>query len=54
MGPNIDPQFDDILQTLGRLGQKNAKSVVESVMRWRRTQEPVSDDVLAVDSGRNS
>ena len=46
MGPNIDPQFDDILQTLGRLGQKNAKSVVDSVMRWRRTQEPVSDDVL--------
>ena len=46
MGPNIDPQFDDILQTLGRLGQKNAKSVVDSVMRWRRTQEPVSDDIL--------
>lgn len=46
MGPNIDPQFDDILQTLGRLGQKNAKSVVDSVMRWRRTQEPVSDDIV--------
>ncbi|KAI0032600.1 cell morphogenesis N-terminal-domain-containing protein [Vararia minispora EC-137] len=46
MGPNIDTHFDDILQTLGRLGQKNAKSVVDSILRWRRTQDPVSNDVL--------
>jgi hypothetical protein len=46
MGPNIDSQFDDILQTLGRLGQKNAKSVVDSILRWRKTQEPVSSDII--------
>ncbi|THH13619.1 hypothetical protein EW146_g6621 [Bondarzewia mesenterica] len=47
LGPGIDPSFDDILQTLGRIGQKNAKPVVDSITRWRRTQhEPVSSDIL--------
>ncbi|KAI0065268.1 hypothetical protein BV25DRAFT_1927987 [Artomyces pyxidatus] len=47
MGPGIDPKFDDILQTLGRIGQKNAKPVVDSIRRWRRTQnEVVSPDVM--------
>ncbi|KAI0312773.1 cell morphogenesis N-terminal-domain-containing protein, partial [Amylostereum chailletii] len=47
MGPNIDPTFDSILQTLGRLGQKNAKPVVDSLRRWRRIQyDPVSPDIM--------
>ena len=47
MGPNIDPQFDAILQTLGRLGQKNAKPVVDSILRWRRIQhDQVSPDIM--------
>ncbi|KAI0053212.1 hypothetical protein FA95DRAFT_1674602 [Auriscalpium vulgare] len=47
MGPGIDPKFDDILQTLGRIGQRNAKPVVDSIRRWRRTQnEPVSLDIM--------
>lgn len=54
MGPGIDPKFDDILATLGRIGQKNAKPVVDSIMRWRRTQhEPVSMDILRFHIGQS-
>ena len=54
MGPGIDPKFDDILQTLGRIGQKNAKPVVDSIRRWRRTQnEPVSPDIMRLHVGQS-
>lgn len=34
----MDPKFDDVLQSLGRIAMKNAKPVVDSIMRWRKTQ----------------
>ncbi|KAI0694213.1 cell morphogenesis N-terminal-domain-containing protein [Cytidiella melzeri] len=38
MGPGVDARFDDLLQSLGKIAQKHAKPVVDSVMRWRKSQ----------------
>ena len=38
MGPGVDLKFDDVLQSLGKIAQKHAKPVIDSIMRWRRTQ----------------
>lgn len=38
LGPGIDTKFDDILKTLGGIGQNNAKPVVDSIRRWRQSQ----------------
>lgn len=38
MGPGVDPKFDELLLSLGKIAQKNTKSVVDSVMRWRNLQ----------------
>ncbi|KAK7020471.1 cell morphogenesis N-terminal-domain-containing protein [Favolaschia claudopus] len=47
MGPGVDPKFDDILDSLGKIAQKHTKPVVDSIMRWRRTQtENVGSDVI--------
>ncbi|KAF7304959.1 hypothetical protein MKEN_01210500 [Mycena kentingensis (nom. inval.)] len=47
MGPGVDPKFDDILDSLGQIAQKHTKAVVDSIMRWRRTQtENVGSDVI--------
>ncbi|CCM04734.1 uncharacterized protein FIBRA_06922 [Fibroporia radiculosa] len=47
MGPNVDPKFDGLLLSLGKIAQKHAKPVVDSVMRWRKSQnEAVDGDVL--------
>ncbi|KAJ7741597.1 cell morphogenesis N-terminal-domain-containing protein [Mycena maculata] len=47
MGPGVDPKFDDILDSLGRIAQKHTKPVVDSIMRWRRSQtENVGSDVI--------
>lgn len=47
MGPGVDPQFDDILDSLGKIAQKHTKPVVDSIMRWRRSQtENVGSDVI--------
>lgn len=35
-GPTLDPQFDDLLQSLGKIAQKRAKNVVDTITRWRR------------------
>lgn len=35
-GPTLDPQFDELLQSLGKIAQKRAKSVIDTIMRWRR------------------
>ncbi|CAL1709144.1 unnamed protein product [Somion occarium] len=43
MGPGVDIHFDGLLDSLGKIAQKHAKSVVESVMRWRRSQVDGSD-----------
>ncbi|KAJ7219440.1 cell morphogenesis N-terminal-domain-containing protein [Mycena pura] len=47
MGPGVDPKFDDILNSLGKIAQKHTKAVVDSIMRWRRSQtENVGSDVI--------
>ncbi|KAJ7273302.1 cell morphogenesis N-terminal-domain-containing protein [Mycena rebaudengoi] len=47
MGPGVDPKFDDILSSLGKIAQKHTKPVVDSIMRWRRSQtENVGSDVI--------
>jgi hypothetical protein len=48
LGPGIDPKFDDILQALGRIGQKNAKPVIDSIRRWRQSQNssPIPPDII--------
>jgi hypothetical protein len=47
MGPEVDTTLDETLQSLGKIAQKHAKSVVDSIMRWRRSQyEPVSAEML--------
>ena len=38
MGPGVDIKFDELLNSLGRIGQRHAKPVLESIMRWRRSQ----------------
>jgi Cell morphogenesis N-terminal len=38
MGPGVDAKFEKILQSLGKIAQKHAKPVIDSIMRWRRTQ----------------
>lgn len=38
IGPGVDATFDALLQSLGKIAQKHAKPVVESVMRWRKSQ----------------
>jgi hypothetical protein len=47
MGPGVDPKFDDILQSLGKIAQKHAKPVIDSIMRWRGTQhDNVGSDII--------
>ncbi|KAL0571892.1 Cell morphogenesis protein PAG1 [Marasmius crinis-equi] len=38
MGQGTDTKFDDILQSLGQIAHKHAKPVLDSIMRWRRSQ----------------
>ncbi|KAG5220378.1 Cell morphoproteinis protein [Salix suchowensis] len=35
----IDPKFDDTLQSLAKIAQRNCKPVVDSIMRWRKSQQ---------------
>ncbi|KAI0305309.1 cell morphogenesis N-terminal-domain-containing protein [Multifurca ochricompacta] len=55
LGPGIDPKFDDILQALGRIGQKNAKPVVDSIRRWRQSQNSsaIPPDVFRLQLGQS-
>ncbi|KAG6853412.1 hypothetical protein C0991_004643 [Blastosporella zonata] len=47
VGAGIDPKFDETLQSLGKIAQRHAKPVLDSIMRWRRGQhEEVSSDVI--------
>lgn len=49
MGPGVDPKFDDTLRSLAIIAQKKAKPVIDSVMRWRRTQnEFAGSELIAV------
>lgn len=47
MGLGVDKKFDDILLSLAKIAQKHAKSVIDSITRWRRSQnDPVSEDII--------
>ena len=39
MGPGVDPKFDELLKSLGKVAQKHAKPVVDSLLRWRKSQK---------------
>jgi polyhydroxyalkanoate synthesis regulator phasin len=38
MGPGVDKIFDELLHSFGKMAQIHAKPVVDSIMRWRRSQ----------------
>lgn len=47
MGPGVDVKFDEVLRSLGQLAQKNSKAVIDSIMRWRRSQnETVGAEII--------
>jgi hypothetical protein len=47
LGPGQDPKFDDLLTSLGKIAQKHLKPVVDSVMRWRKSQnDGVPTDII--------
>ncbi|RDB30372.1 Cell morphogenesis protein PAG1 [Hypsizygus marmoreus] len=47
IGAGVDPKFDETLKSLGKIAQKHAKPVVDSIMRWRRSQyDNVGSDVI--------
>ncbi|KIK63789.1 hypothetical protein GYMLUDRAFT_40866 [Collybiopsis luxurians FD-317 M1] len=47
MGPNVDSTLDETLLSLGQIAQKHTKPVIDSIMRWRRSQlENVGSDVI--------
>ncbi|KAF4581676.1 Cell morphoproteinsis protein PAG1 [Pleurotus pulmonarius] len=45
-----DPKFDDTLQSLAKIAQRNCKPVVDSIMRWRKSQQqdPVGTDIISI------
>lgn len=47
MGPSTDSAFDDTLQSLGKIAFKNTKAVIDSILRWRRSQnENVGSEII--------
>lgn len=47
MGPGVDASFDDLLKSLATIAQRHAKPVIDSAMRWRKSQnESVSSSIL--------
>jgi len=49
MGPGVDSKFDETMQSLAIIAQKKAKPVIDSVMRWRRTQnDSVGPEILDI------
>ncbi|KAH8116120.1 cell morphogenesis N-terminal-domain-containing protein [Phellopilus nigrolimitatus] len=55
LGPKVDSKFDDLLTSLGCIATKSTKPVVDSIMRWRKSQrESVSSDVKHVHSSSSS
>ncbi|KAF8634828.1 hypothetical protein AX17_004079 [Amanita inopinata Kibby_2008] len=54
MAAGIDTKFDDILRSLGKIAQKHTKPVIDSIMRWRRSQnENVGSDIIRVHTTRS-
>jgi len=56
LGPGIDTKFDDILKTLGSIGQNNAKPVVDSIRRWRQSQNSslIPQDIFRLQASQSS
>jgi len=55
MGPDVDKKFNDILVSLGRIAAKNAKPVIDSIRRWRTSQqETLSGDCIRMHSSTSS
>lgn len=46
IGPDVDATFDELLESLARIAQKQLKRVVESVLRWRHDQSKSMDESL--------
>ncbi|KAH7878271.1 cell morphogenesis N-terminal-domain-containing protein [Lentinula edodes] len=47
IGPDVDPKLDETLLSLGQIAQKHTKPVINSILRWRRSQvENVGSDVI--------
>lgn len=47
MASGVDVKFDETLNSLGIIAQKSAKPVLDSIMRWRRTQnDNVGSDII--------
>lgn len=54
-GPGTDSKFDDLLTSLGHLATKGSKPVIDSIMRWRKTQlENVSGSIINHQSSSSS
>jgi hypothetical protein len=54
MGNGVDTKFDDILRSLGKIAQKHTKAVIDSIMRWRRSQnENVGSEIIRVHTTRS-
>lgn len=55
MGLGVDTKFDEILQSLGQIAVKTTKPVIDSIMRWRKSQtENVSTDIINLHSSSSS
>lgn len=54
MRPGTDTKFDETLRSLGQIAQKHSKAVIDSIMRWRRSQnEPVSAEVTRLHASQS-
>jgi len=54
LGPGVDTKFDENLRSLGQLAQKHSQQVIDSIMRWRRSQhESVSANIIHGHSSRS-
>ncbi|KZT10303.1 uncharacterized protein LAESUDRAFT_755809 [Laetiporus sulphureus 93-53] len=46
IGPGVDPKLDELLLSLGKIAQKHGKQVIDSIIRWRKSQnESVSTEM---------
>ena len=48
MGPHIDANFDETLNSLGIIAQKHAGMVINSILRWRHSQheQHIAPDII--------
>ncbi|KIY63168.1 hypothetical protein CYLTODRAFT_494122 [Cylindrobasidium torrendii FP15055 ss-10] len=47
IGPGVDMTLDSSMESLGKIAQKHTKPVIDSILRWRKSQvENVGSDVI--------